>query len=124
MRLALHFDEHAMNQPTNRFWEITKTLFSAMAELGKPEISTQIFTGTLLLHQYAYELQDENSSGRTERFNLEKFREIKILWAKRSKSLFCTFNKKTMDSVEKGEIVRNLSIEHRPSACVNSSCSI
>ena len=69
MQLALHFDERIMNQAGQMYWSVAKPLFRTALQLPRPEIASQVFIGSLLLHQRCYERSDEHEGAWTEKFN-------------------------------------------------------
>jgi hypothetical protein len=104
VRLALHFDEDAMNRGRQSFWTMAKILFTEVLRLQRPRISSQVFIGSLLLHQSAYEVAEVRSNGHTERFNKDRFKVILECWANPPIPLFCTFTKKTLMSATEGRL--------------------
>ena len=104
MQLALHFDEDIMNQGGELFWPVLRTLFTKIMHLGRPEITSQVFVGSLLLHRLCYERSEEREGGWTERFNREHFKDILDLWANPPQQLYCTFGERTIQTATNGKL--------------------
>ncbi len=104
MKVAFHFDESSDNYEHPVLFEVAKRLFPEVIKLPRPEISTKVFVGSLLLSHCAYETKKRDKNSTLQVFNKDKFRQIVLAWANPPDWLWQTITQATVDVAATGNI--------------------